>query len=105
MQAGTYERYMKLQRNLEEPIREIVPAIWQLPYVMDTRHCCSGHIITQRTDGHHYWEKDSPLTPERIEKGWYPHRATLQIEFTLDKKLQEERDKFIKALRGVRAVV
>lgn len=103
MNKDLYEKYMRLRNNLEEPIREIVPAIWQLPYVVDTRHCCSGHVITQRTDGFQYWEKSSPLTPERIRNGWYTHRATLQIDFSLEETLTEERDAFIEALYAVYA--
>ena len=105
MKQELYQQYMKLTRYLEEPIREIVPAIWQLPYVVDTRYCCSGHVITQRTNERHDWEKSSPLTEERVRKGFYPHRATMEIDFTLEEVLQEERDAFMNALRNVRATV
>ncbi len=92
---------MKLTRHLEEPIREIVPAIWQLPFVEDTRHCCSGHVVALNYD---YDIQARRLTEKNIEEIWYPHRATLQIDYSLDEKLQAERDAFRDALKNVRAI-
>ena len=36
----------KILPNIEEPIREIVNALWELPFVVDTNEACCGHIVT-----------------------------------------------------------
>ncbi|GEM_PF-2249755 len=98
MEARLRQTYQGLVDHLEEPIREIVPAIWDLPFVADTRHTCSGHIVVLEHMGVRYTAKLNDATLPRF---WYPHRATLQIDFSLDPRYAEERDNFRAALKNV----
>lgn len=88
--------------NIEEPIREIVNALWELPFVVDTNESCSGHIVT--TD----WEKsDAAYKP--IEDGlyWYPHGIRLGIDFSQEERYRQQAQAFRKdistLLAGVKA--
>jgi hypothetical protein len=94
MEAEKIARYQRFTRYLEEPIREIVPAMWQLPYVLDTGHTCSGHILAQPQ---HSYERYSS------QYGWYPHRAILEFGFSEDPALTDARDRFRADLKGVSA--
>lgn len=95
MEAKRIAEYQPFIDRIEEPIREIIPAIWQLPFVLDTGHTCSGHILERSGQSSTRYSK---------EFGWYPHRATLQIAFSEDPHLLERRDQFRADLRAVRAV-
>jgi len=92
MNAEKIASYEKLVQYLEPPIREIVPAIWRLPYVVDTGHTCSGHILAQRFAGNGEFSD---------RYSWYPHRATLQISYSEDPALELMRDNFRADLKAV----
>ncbi|MFA6024366.1 MAG: hypothetical protein WC777_04095 [Candidatus Gracilibacteria bacterium] len=86
--------YGKLLGRLEEPIREVVPALWDLPFVMDTGFTCSGHILRE-PDG---------ILGKRPDFGgyiWYPHRAMLELAFSHDEALVTARDAFRRDLAAV----
>lgn len=90
MDTDLIKQYQGFLNRIEEPIREIVPAIWDLPFIVDTGETCSGHALAQRGSG---YEKYS----ERYS--WYPHRATLDFAFSLDPVLTEARDEFRRDLK------
>lgn len=94
MEAKRRSQYGKLIRYLEEPIRELVPPIWDLPFVVDMGFTCSGHIVRK---------PDRPWG-ERPDFGpyvWYPRRAMLEFAFSIDEALVEARDAFRKDLSAV----
>ncbi|HLC52029.1 MAG TPA: hypothetical protein VJI98_02175 [Candidatus Nanoarchaeia archaeon] len=39
------EEYTGLVGKIEEPIREIVSALWSLDFIADTGHSCCGHVF------------------------------------------------------------
>ena len=88
MESKRREQYQRHVRHLEEPIRQIVPALWGLPFVRDTAFSCSGHILRERGL-------------------LYPHRAMLEISFIPDAELSTElrgvRDAFRADLASIRA--
>lgn len=94
MEDKLIRKYDSLVAQLEEPVREIVPAIWRLPFVVDTGFSCSGHILAKSQ-----W----PYTRQNFDKqyGWYPHRAILEIAFSLNPELAEIRDQFRAELKAV----
>jgi hypothetical protein len=69
----------RILHNIEEPIREIVDALWELSFVVDTNEACCGHIVTSN-----YLKSDSRYN--RICQGlyWYPHGIRLGIDFSLE---------------------
>ncbi len=81
-------------KDIEEPIREIVPALWPLSYVIETGETCGGHVLSQPDKGYAEFPPDSRF-------GWYPHRATLEFAFSLNDEMAEARDKFRRDLRSV----
>lgn len=86
-----YEPYLP---QVEEPIRQIVRAIWDLPFVRDTGFTCSGHLLSQ---------PDQATGRGRVGPyGWHLHRAMLELAFSSDETLREERDSFRNDLRKVR---
>lgn len=86
---GAYEG---LVRYLEEPIREVVPALWRLPFLADTGFTCSGHILSQSGSGYERYSR---------QNFWYPHRAMLEFAFSTDERTRELRDAFRKDLAAV----
>lgn len=96
MEPERRAQYERLVEYLEEPVRDIVPAVWGLPFVKDTGFSCSGHILAGNGYG-------SPRTGSRL--GWYPHRAMLELAFHPDEELTEEmremRDAFRRDLASV----
>lgn len=92
MDEGLKAQYGKLVENLEEPIREIVPAIWDLPFIVDTGHTCSGHALAQKMAS--YGEYSDRF-------GWYPHRAILELYYSVDPELVAARDGFRNDLTSV----
>lgn len=100
MDTELRNQYDLLIGLIEKPIREIVPAIWDLPFVLDTGHTCSGHILAQRSAAYGgeegYWPADRRL-------GWYPHRAILELAFSVEKATTAIRDEFRRELKAVSA--
>lgn len=92
MEAERIKQYDGLVSQLEEPIREIVPALWRLPFVVDTGYSCSGHVLAQSS---------SAYSKFLGQDGWYPHRAMLEIAYSLDPELEEVRDRFRADLKTV----
>ncbi len=96
MESERRIQYEHLTRYLEEPVRQIVPALWRLPFVKDTGFSCSGHILARYPHG-----------SERFKDGfsWYPHRAMLEPAFYPDEELtpemREARDAFRADLQGI----
>jgi len=96
MEAELIKQYEPLVRHLEEPIREIVPAMWRLPFVVDTGYTCSGHALAQPSAAY--------ADGGRIGRyGWYPHRAILEFAFSKDEELLVTRDSFRRDLAGAAA--
>ncbi|MBI2572937.1 hypothetical protein HYV86_03705 [Candidatus Woesearchaeota archaeon] len=83
-------QYQHLLSEVEEPIREIVNAIWGLEFVVDTGYSCCGHVRTTNFMG-------------GIAKGVanYPHRTMLEIAYSLDPAHLGRRLGFDQALRAV----
>lgn len=92
MDAERIAIYESLEQYLEPPIREIVPAIWRLPYVIDTGHTCSGHILAQPLFSYEEFS---------ARYGWYPHRAILEVAYSEDPALETMRDGFRSDLKAV----
>lgn len=86
----------KILPNIEEPIREIVNALWELPFVVDTNEACCGHIVT--TD---YLKSDSRYKKIRQGLYWYPHGIRLGVDFSLDDELKEQAEAFRKDLSSI----
>ncbi len=90
MNPQLYEHYKnKILPNIEEPIREIIDALWQLPFVVDTSESCCGHIVTND------WDR-SAAEYEPLRQGlyWYPHGIRLGIDFSLEEELKQKVDAF-----------
>lgn len=81
----------KILPNIEEPIREIVDALWGLPFVVDTNEACCGHIVTND-----YWKSDSRYGKIRQGLYWYPHGIRLGVDFSLEEGLKEAAGTFRK---------
>lgn len=92
MEANLIQQYDRFVSQLEEPVREIVPAIWRLPFVVDTGFSCSGHILASPMSAYADFNK---------RYGWYPHRAILEVAFSLDPELAAIRDQFRAELKAV----
>ena len=92
MDEGLKAQYGKLVKHIEEPIREIVPAIWDLPFIVDTGNTCSGHALSQ---------KMAALGEYPGRFGWYPHRAILELYYSVNPALVEARDGFRNDLTSV----
>ena len=45
MDIERYQRYCRRLSDVEEPIRDILSALWKVPFILDTGECCSGHVI------------------------------------------------------------
>lgn len=84
-------QYERFTEYIEEPIRDIVPAIWDLPFVVDMGFTCSGHIL----------RKPEFDRPDFGDFSWYPHRVMLELAFSLDAELEGFRDAFRKDLADV----
>lgn len=96
MEAELIKQYEPLVRYLEEPVREIVPALWHMPFVVDTGYTCSGHALAQPGAGYG--------GEGRIGRhSWYPHRAILELAFSKDKEMLVTRDSFRSDLAGASA--
>ncbi len=95
MEAELIRQYEGLVGYLEEPIREIVPAIWHLPFVLDTEYTCCGHILCQPGSGYGRYRD--------TRSSWYPHRAILEILYSPDQVFAESRDQFREELEAVSA--
>lgn len=93
-------QYARKTSDLEEPIREIVPAIWDLPFVLDTEHTCSGHAIANFGSSYGRLPDDSKY---KKQFGWYPHGPILNLYYSLDPSLTEARDQFRAGLKAVLA--
>ncbi len=74
--------YESLVQHLEEPIREVVPSLWPLPFLIDTGYTCSGHVLSQ-------------------SNSWHLHRAMLELAFSVDERTRESRDSFRRDLAAV----
>lgn len=84
-------QYGRLTEYIEEPIREIVPATWDLPFVVDMGFTCSGHILRVPEKGN----------SDFGDYVWYPHRAMLEFAFSVDEALIALRDAFRRDLSTV----
>lgn len=93
-------RYEQKAQCLEEPVREIVPAIWRLPYVVDTEGSCSGHMLAQYTKSVvEYPYIKNIKKPRRY--AWYPQGPALELVYSLDEALVQARDSFRADLKRV----
>ncbi|MDO8642860.1 MAG: hypothetical protein Q7R76_04740 [Candidatus Woesearchaeota archaeon] len=101
MDADRIQIYQQFKPLLEEPIREIVPALWGLPFVEDTYHTCSGHVVALRQ--HATYVVADTLDERTLKKVWYPHRTMLHLYFSVSPEMAAERDRFRDALKGVKA--
>lgn len=97
MDKATREKYVKLTHFVEEPIQEIVSALWGLPFVVDTGHTCSGHMVHLEENGRVHAQK---LNEGNVGQLWYPHRPSLEIFYAVDGDV-ETRDRFRAALTSV----
>lgn len=70
---------------IEHPIREIIDALWELPFVVDTVETCSGHIVTND-----FGKSDARYEPIRKGLHWYPHDIRLIIDFSQEQGLEEK---------------
>jgi hypothetical protein len=96
MEKELRSTYEGLLFNVEQPIRQIVRGIWHMPFVVDTGHTCSGHMLQTSYKG--------KLTQEQLSRAHpYPHDARLEIFYSLDERLEAERDSFRDELKDVRA--
>ncbi len=84
-------QYQRLLCEVEEPIRDIVNAIWGLEFVVDTGYSCCGHITATNTK----------LYIGGKNTGGYPHRATLEIAYSPEPQHLEQRDAFDQSLRAI----
>ena len=91
--------YKKLVNSIEEPIREIIPAIWDLPFIEDTSYCCCGHIIV--IPDTFISPNRELLTPQTIKKFWYPHKAILELYCSNESKYVQLRDNFLNDLKQI----
>lgn len=82
--------------NIEVPIREIVAALWELPFVVDTNESCSGHIVTNDA-----WKRYAKYNPIRRGLYWYPHEIRLGVDFSLENELKELGESFRKAVSDI----
>lgn len=82
--------------NIEDPIREIVAALWELPFVVDTNEACSGHIVTNDA-----WKRYAHYEPIRKGLYWYPHSIKLGIDFSLEDGLSERGESFRRDVSGI----
>ena len=82
--------------NIEPPIREIVLALWEIPFVVDTDEACSGHIVTNNL-GKSYAQYD----PIRRGLYWYPQSIRLGIDFSLEDGLKEIGESFRRDISNI----
>lgn len=90
MDSALVARYQGFVHLIEEPVRDIVRALWTLPFVEDTGHSCSGHGLALWNDAFRQGEE------------WYPHRATLEIFYSKEPEHIPARERLREALKGVR---
>jgi hypothetical protein len=90
--------YEGLIRNVEEPIREIVRAVWHLPFVRDTGYMCCGHVLKEV--GFEFGTSGQELRPVYEP---YVHRVQFEIAFEPDEELQGEVEAFKAGLIAVLA--
>ncbi len=96
MQKELKQRYLGLVNLLEEPIRQVVPALWELPFVHDTGHMCSGHVITGT----------QKLTQNNLKNMfWYPHDARMEIFYSTEPEHIEQRDAFMFEIKNCKATL
>lgn len=95
MEKSRIAQYLPYVSQIEEPIRQIVPALWGLPFVKDTGFSCSGHVLSQ---------PEQATGRGRVGRyGWHLHRAMLEFAFSNDETFLAERDAFRAELKQVSA--
>ncbi|MBI4153363.1 hypothetical protein HY497_02470 [Candidatus Woesearchaeota archaeon] len=97
MHPGLLADYRKrILHNIEEPIREMIGALWELPFVIDTNEACCGHIVTTN-------DRKSLGRYKQLRRGlyWYPHGIRLGIDFSLEDGLKEQGAAFRKDILDI----
>ncbi|MBI2548170.1 hypothetical protein HYW21_02365 [Candidatus Woesearchaeota archaeon] len=81
---------------IEDPIREVVNALWGLPFVVDTFETCSGHIVTNNAG-------NSCSLYGKLPGGLYlyPHDIRLGIDFSQEHGLGERAGAFRRDMASI----
>lgn len=74
---------------IEEPIRELMLGLWQLPIIVDTDTSCCGHIVSDRVLKSYGDRVSSPK-----ERFWYPQGLQLGVAFSLESALKGQVEEF-----------